>query len=206
MQHSVFRALGALAFSLAACASLVHCAKPKAPEPTGSEPPLAEPAKDTGCATGTRDGFKDLELYPKIAACAGAWTEPGLQAAAAAKSSSASALCASGWHICSTIDEVAERTNGRGCDDAAPSADAPMFFATLESGPGYGHCKGEGTNDIFGCGSLGAKPADDCGVLNRFSHDECSKLDSPWSCEGSSIEVTTVTKPRAEAGGVLCCR
>src|SRR5688572_30174879 len=158
MQHSVLRTLGALAFSLVACASLVHCGKAKAPEPTAPEPLAAEPAKDTGCAAGSRDGFKDLELYPKIAACAGAWTEPGLQAPAAAKSSSAAALCAPGWHICTTIDEVAARTNDRGCEDAAPSPDAPMFFATLESGPGYGHCKGEGTNDIFGCGSLGAKP------------------------------------------------
>lgn len=200
------RALRGFAFFGVGCANLIHCAEPKAPEPTALEPLPAQSSKDTGCAAGSRDGFEDVELYPKIAACAGAWTEPGLQAPAAAKSPAASALCAPGWHICTTLDEVAERTGDRGCEDAAPSAEVPMFFATLESGPGYAHCKGEGTNDIFGCGSLGAKPAEDCGVLNRFSQNECSKLASPWSCEGSATELTTVTKPGVEGGGVLCCR
>jgi len=35
---------------------------------------------------------------------------------------------------------------------------------------------------------------------------ECSKLVSPWSCEGSASELTSVTKPGVEGGGVLCCR
>lgn len=32
----------------------------------------------TGCADGTREGFTNVGAYPSIAACAGAWTVPGL--------------------------------------------------------------------------------------------------------------------------------
>jgi len=199
-----------LVFAL--CGGLVRCAAPVKLQPTSAlrststaQPTANVRSASSGCSDGTRDGFNDAQLYPDIAACAGAWTDPGLAARATTRRSSAAALCAKGWHVCATSSEVAERTKGRGCADAAPSK-APVFFATLESGPGYAHCEGEGSNDIFGCGTLGATPAKDCGVLNRFSHNNCSALASPWSCSGNTTEVLTVTKPGSEGGGVLCCR
>ena len=216
MRHTLVGVLRSATLVLALCGGLVRCVDPGVPalEPSSAlrspavsraQPVANGQSASSGCSDGTRDGFDDPDRYPGIAACAGAWTEPGLAERAATQGSSASALCAKGWHVCATSAEVAERTKERGCADAVRS-EAPMFFATLESGPGNAHCEGEGENDIFGCGTLGATPAKDCGVLNRFSHNNCSALASPWTCSGDTTEVSTVTKTGSEGGGVLCCR
>jgi hypothetical protein len=141
---------------------------------------------------------------------------------------SASNLCASGWHICNG-GEVLPRTESRGCV-AESSYPAASFFSAAVSGTGCGICAlrsktdtgsgctadscaqncqetGDLSNDVFGCGSLGAAVFDpDCDGLDRFSHNNCSALGYPWTCSGSSQESRTVTKPSTVAGGVLCCR
>src|SRR5262252_1849902 len=70
------------------------------------------PGAATGCADGTREG---LATYSSIAACAGAWTVPGVigdappacarQAGndgsnAAGTGCNVADLCATGWHVC----------------------------------------------------------------------------------------------------------
>lgn len=135
-------------------------------------------------------------------------------------------LCAAGWHVCVGPAEVAARSRD-GCAGAHDAEGA--FFATRTSGPGCGVCatgsatdcggndcradcamSAQTTNDLFGCGTIGAVPeATTCGVLDRFSHDQCAMLPAPWTCtdEGSGThEASVVTKPGPEAGGVLCCR
>ncbi len=141
---------------------------------------------------------------------------------------SASNLCAAGWHICNG-GEVMPRTGSLGCASES-SYPAASFFSAAVSGTGCGICAlrsktdtgsactadscarncqetGDLSNDVFGCGSLGASVSDpDCDGLDRFSHNNCSALGAPWTCSGDSQESRTVTKPSIDAGGVLCCR
>jgi hypothetical protein len=135
-------------------------------------------------------------------------------------------LCASGWHVCVGPSEVAARSRD-GCRGAHDARDA--FFVTRTSGPGCGVCAAgrasdcsgndcradcapsDAThNDVFGCGTIGAVPErTTCGALDRFSHDQCAMLPSPWSCadEGRGThEAETIVHLGPDAGGVVCCR
>lgn len=47
-----------------------------------------------GCSDGTREGFGDTDVYPNVAACAGSWSGQ-------IDGTSAAALCAPGWYVCS---------------------------------------------------------------------------------------------------------
>ena len=177
---------------------------------------------DNGCADGTREGFGATASYPDIAACAGGWSLPGLvdtrapacgRAAGNAsqnpsgKDCNVADLCQVGWHVCEDASEVKTRSGGNGCAGAAFAAGAQVFFVVRQSGPGGAMC-GEGENDIFGCGTVGAAPdATTCGVLDRFSHDLCSQLPATWACgSGDTSEASAVRKTAAANGGVLCCR
>ena len=138
-------------------------------------------------------------------------------------------LCAPGWHVCSTAGDVAA-SSPTGCDGATTSSSPPLFFVTRQTGTGYGVCaSGTDTgsqchslsgatgclltartsNDLFGCGNLGAVPSTACGVLNRFSQDVCGSLGAPWECHDKIqglCESQVVRKPNPNLGGVLCCR
>jgi hypothetical protein len=135
-------------------------------------------------------------------------------------------VCAPGWHVAATPAEVAAALGG------APVAETGMptglFFVTRQSGTGCGHCATGTTpgctgascaggclqtlvtsNDLFGVGTLGSTFLNpDCGVLDRFSNDQCINLGAPWSCPsaGGITEAHTVTKSGPAAGGVLCVR
>ena len=139
---------------------------------------------------------------------------------------SATDLCAPGWHVCVSAADVASHSPD-GCAGAADAAPR-SFFATRQTGPGCGHCATGAdmscdnsscrpgcaqtertTNDIFGCGNLGATPmASSCGVLDRFSNNLCSALGPPWRCDDDPRglrESDFVVKPGPGGGGVLCC-
>jgi hypothetical protein len=200
------------------------------------------PATDCGgCADGQRDAFRDRGTHPAIAGCAGGFSNPGLSRESSptcargagddgpnptGRGCSATDLCAPGWHVCRSAQDVAAHSPD-GCAGAR-DADASTFYATRQTGPGCGHCAtgsdptcGAGdcrtgcaqtpvtSNDIFGCGSLGDAPqASSCGPLDRFSQNLCSALRAPWRCDGDPEglrESDLVVKPGAEAGGVLCC-
>ena len=91
------------------------------------------PAAVIGCADGTREGFMNLATYPTIAACGGAWDQPGLDGAAVAPGCNRAAgnhatnktgvgcraadLCAVGWHVCRGPDDLGMRAPN-GCADA----------------------------------------------------------------------------------------
>ena len=173
----------------------------------------------TGCADGTREGFLSATDYPAIAACAGAWSVPGVTGTpvptcgraagnagtnASGAGCSAADLCAVGWHICAQAGEVAAHSP-TGCAGAAVDGGAPVFYASGQSGPGNATC-GAGSNDLFGCGTLGEAPAADCSPLDRFGDDLCSVLGPPWMCgTDETHEADDVTKTDSTAGGVLCC-
>ena len=178
-----------------------------------------------GCADGTREGFVAASTFPNIAGCSGGWSVAGLLPSTAAKCAlgggnsgsnpngtgcSAADLCQTGWHICATATQVKNASPTGTCTGVTATGAASLFFATLQSGPGSGTCDAASTNDIFGCGNLGAAPdPGTCAPLNAFGSNVCGALSAPWSCPSSNggfDEAATVVKPGPLAGGVLCCR
>jgi hypothetical protein len=205
------------------------------PKPAAPVPALS-PA-DAGCADGTREAFKSAKRYPDIAGCAGGFALPGVvvvqppacQRRAGNDSANpngdgcnVSDLCAKGWHVCTGAKDVAERAPD-GCAGSLDSSPA-TFFATRQSGPGYGQCANgsercapssgslgclqtpELRDDFYGCGDFGPLAAPSCAPLNRSSSNLCEMMPRPWKCSGHVSEAATVTKRGPESGGVLCCQ
>lgn len=136
---------------------------------------------------------------------------------------SAADLCSAGFVVCQTEADIAARSP-TGCGGITEAPDT--FFITRLTGTGCGKCA-LGTsfdpaceqcicadncaptstiaNDVFGCGTAGDL-ALGCGVVDRFSNDQCSLLPPPWTCSGNSCgEALIVSKPGPENGGALCC-
>jgi cysteine-rich repeat protein len=177
----------------------------------------------SGCADGQREGFVNIAAHPYVAGCYGAWTVPGARSIPACNRQagddaaqplgtgcSAVDLCAVGWHVCGSVQDVVNSFGGATCADAvAPGQNA--YFATQVSGPGNGHCSANPahTNDNFGCGNVAATPQASCAPLNNFSHNLCSALPAAdgWTCEGANgfTEQTRIRKLLPQNGGVMCC-
>ena len=183
-----------------------------------------------GCADGTREGFVDQKAYPQIAACAGAWDQPGITpdavvptcgrqggndgAKANGQGCAAPDLCADGWHICKTWQELAQKSP-TGCADATPAGAAPksLFFAIRQPSQNGSVCgdwnDGPNVNDLFGCGNLGTTldATKKCGPLdrviasttpNKCGFNEAEPSLGPWECVGPGksdlFEGANVTK------------
>ncbi len=108
------------------------------PTPCNGNPPAV-----VGCSDGTREGFMDVVRYPFIAACGGAWDQPGLDGAALAPACGrisgnhstnrggagcrAADLCAPGWHVCRGPADLTARNAT--CADAVDP-----FYASYATG------------------------------------------------------------------------
>ncbi len=171
------------------------------PDVVTADVPIA--ANKTGCADGTREGFGDPSKFPTIAACGGAWDQPGIfnmpakcgnQAGndgvnAAGTGCTVSDLCAVGWHVCYGKDDVVFR-NGDGCAGVMTGATPPVFFTTQMSSSGSFNCASgaAATNDLFGCGNLGCDFTGNatckalCSPLTLSSHDLCKGLRNDLGC------------------------
>jgi hypothetical protein len=195
---------------------------------TAPPPPDAGPVSPMGCADGTREGFKSLDRYPNIAACAGAWQVAGLVApetlapqcdrhagndgtAIAGGGCSVADLCAEGWHVCESAREVS--TNALSCADAAMLGAPPAFYVTRQRGPMMtcDRLNLTGTNDLFGCGNFGSAAPAACAPFARMLRDADCRDNPPWMCTNGPLgysvsELTDVTKSGPSRGGVLCCR
>ncbi len=164
-----------------------------------------------GCADGTREGFAALDMFPRIAGCAGGWSVQGMTDVPSCDHASGNSttnpdgvgcssadLCTANFHVCTSANDVASRSPS-GCDGASVGEPAPSFFATLQTGPGLATCSGadgsvcdapgspfncDGSchNDLFGCGDLGNPPDPSCGVLDATSGNLCGALGAPWVC------------------------
>jgi len=187
--------------------------------------PEMKPVSAVGCADGTREGYLSLTRYPGIAACAGGWTEPGLLTPASHSAScdykagnsgplpngtgcSTADLCAVGWHVCESFDEVKHLADD--CDDAlSPSNARPVFFATRQPASNSS-CNNSSTSTIIGCGNIGAQSFSNCDPLNARMGSVACADNAPWQCgdpgQAGSMESRLVTKPGPLRGGVLCCR
>ena len=158
-----------------------------------------------GCADGTREGFLDLVRFNNIAACAGAWTIPGIHhdEGPACKRNSGNTssnpeatgcniedLCAEGWHVCLGRDDVRTRSES-GCNGILDGVDTkePWLFITRTSSTGSLNCDPDtvgvplNMNDIFGCGNFGCyATGSDCDPLKLSSHNLCSALRNNCGC------------------------
>ena len=210
---------------------------------------------EVGCADGEREGFLDSETYAHIAGCSGAWGQPGITPDTVqpacnlqggddgpnpeGEGCSSHDLCAAGWHVCSTLEEVAQKSS-TGCAGAVPpdAKSKSLFFAIRQPSETGSVCGawGDGFNDVFGCGNLGAGlgPDKNCGPLDRVlastQPDTCGFNEAepnlgPWECMGGpnshlneGLHVTKNGCPNnscsydgypvgsSDKGGVLCCR
>lgn len=177
-------------------------------------------AEFVGCSDGEREGFLDPYEFPNIAACAGGWSRPGILDAVpecnhmsgkntlnpAGLGCSAADLCAEGWHVCNSLEEIAAASHV-GCNYAWEPG---TFWVAAISGNGGRECGPDGTDDLFGCGSVGLSAGDSCAPLTRSSGDKCENIPDEWDCPGglfgSNTEAIDVKKHGVEGGGVLCCR
>lgn len=186
-----------------------------------------------GCADGSREGFKNIASYPQIAACVGGWSIPGVATPASfsracnAQSGNDGEIegctvadtCAVGWHVCKSAAEVRYKTRNEaeelavhgtsntGCD--AVNDFETGFFVTRQSGSGYAICGAEGTNDVFGCGSVGSHIQTNCQGLQSFTHNLCSKVKQAGfqcSANGGEAEALSITHDTNVEGGAMCCK
>ncbi|MGI5829661.1 MAG: hypothetical protein ACOX8U_05780 [Bradymonadia bacterium] len=164
--------------------------------------------ENVGCADKTREGYLDIGVYDKIAACGGAWTVPGIhhnegpscnrQAGndgnnRMGEDCNVEDLCAEGWHVCLGRNDLRSRTT-LGCGNIMQGVHAGTlaFFLTRTSSTGNHRCAPDtigqpiNNNDIFGCGNLGyelklagQEVIDLCDPLTRASHNVCYTLQTP---------------------------
>jgi len=188
---------------------------------------------EIGCSDTTREGYLDESKYPNIAACAGAWAEPGLASMASrtpqcdrragndgdkddGRGCSVADLCASGWHVCETGKAVLAAAGLTGCADAlAPFANnQPVFFVSRQRAVGL-DCDDTtqtGANNVYGCGNIGsAADKASCAPFTHMLRDSDCQVEPPWVCADgpvstASTEYNVVTKETSAHGGALCCK
>lgn len=170
-----------------------------------------------GCADGFREALVDEATFPNVAACAGGFWMAGVGAPVSlcdrqggddgplpdGMGCTIEDLCAEGWHLCTSRQEVA----AAGLGDCGAQAWGGQFFATSQSGNGANTCNDTGTNDVFGCGDVGYASISGCAPLNRSTGNLCVNLPGVWACmEDAYDEVSHLVKTGPDAGGALCCR
>ncbi len=198
----------------------------------------AAPVSPAGCADGTRETFTDETHYPAIAGCQGGFTVAGVVTIGSQSPQcgrhagntapenqidgcSVADLCAVGWHVCSSSQDVADslahgKNNGQ-CDDSVDNA----FWITRQSqsasplsgGTGLYACASNAHNNLVGCGPLGQQLQTNqgCGPLDRVLNASTCGNGSAWECGGTGgtatlTEADVVVKRNLQNGGALCCR
>jgi hypothetical protein len=176
-----------------------------------------------GCADDSRELFADQQAYPEIAGCQGAWDVPGvttmgsdLPACLRAAGNngentfgtgcSVQDLCAAGWHVCETAEEVATGSEGDGCP---ATAEDELWLTRQTTEPGALFCGTPSENNLVGCGGLGEDADPSCSPLTAvafFSHCD----GTAWRCgdmaQGDREAALVVKLNPLDPGGVLCCR
>jgi hypothetical protein len=198
------------------------------PVDVGEPPGVAGAPILVGCSDGTREGFRDLDNWPNIAGCAGAFARPGvvgapdllpaceLQAGDTSANPSgmgcnAADLCARHWHVCRDGADVARHSPTGDCESCV-AAGEPRFFLVASGASAMGICSPDAreANDLHGCGGLGQPESDGCAPLaRRMGFADCLATQGVWSCGNdfdSLQEAAVVTKTQPSAGGALCCK
>mmetsp|Transcript_75875 Transcript_75875/g.191793 ORF Transcript_75875/g.191793 Transcript_75875/m.191793 type:complete len:435 (-) Transcript_75875:141-1445(-) len=161
---------------------------------------LQDPAPGSGC----KEGAVQHDLTDSVVACQGAWTAKGVEAGG-------TALCATGWKLCSLAD-----MDGLPQDARDTCRGMKGFYAAAVSSVGYWSCDKKGMprngvhNDVWGCGtSCSAGSA--CGETLKcaLGNDHVKNHIDGWSYadgwdSNTEYAYLKVTTPSANAG-VMCC-
>jgi hypothetical protein len=178
----------------------------------------------TGCADGSREGFKSLASYPKIAACSGGWSAPGITslsppqccreagndgARPEGEGCNVEDLCSAGWHVCTSAEEVGKLVKLCDLDTIGADAAGSIWITRQIVSPADGgaQCIAGGSNNVAGCGDIGANQP--CPPLNRALQTVVCADNPPWFCgtaTDGTKEAFLVAKSGPEHGGVLCCK
>lgn len=160
--------------------------------------------------------------FPDIAACAGAWSRAGVlggttspACARAAGNHGANAggtgcnvadLCAAGWHVCEDSTDVDWSLPLGGTCGEALSAPGQFYLARQATAAFTDDCRTTGSNNVFGCGNVGAKAGSVwCEPLDRYlTADDCGSLPG-WECGPDDNSEASSIVHREGPGGVLCC-
>jgi hypothetical protein len=179
---------------------------------TGTTTTVTNPVGSIGCADEERDGFIGLD---DIAACSGGFSEAGLALEPACSRGggddglnengtgcAAADLCAAGWHVCESLQEVADRLAGTEECSLLISG----FYATLVTADTAGVCGDQAEGGVAGCGAAEELlPADGaCAPLTAVMTSSFCDSSEPWVCE-STDPLATAKKLAPVDGGVLCC-
>jgi hypothetical protein len=193
-----------------------------------SAPDTDAPPNPLGCSDGTAEALIPTTGF---AACAGAWSIPGVVtetepacARAAGNDGNRSSgegcnvadLCAAGWHVCRDTSDVSLHGGDAACQDLGPPSpdgtDA-FIYLTRQRGGGDGEtCAPDGdpagADDAWGCGTLGAETAECRPLDHHLSLDvESGGCGEPFDCgtdpEAEGLNITKSDPTRG--GGVLCC-
>eukprot|EP00041_Stephanoeca_diplocostata_P020399 m.454776 g.454776 ORF g.454776 m.454776 type:complete len:575 (+) comp21570_c0_seq29:198-1922(+) len=167
---------------------------------------LAASQSTAGCRDGSREGFTNTSVYPKIAACRG--TTSGVDVRSAAASAS---FCSSGWHVCTGREINAGRSD-------------PSHFTAVTydmAGSFTGKYAYNANNDCNSC-------QDTCGMRPAGGHSQVgcavtTETDPDVACMGSGCSRTRVPACLADGrynsgnsgcviaaasniDGMVCCR
>jgi hypothetical protein len=181
-----------------------------------------------GCSDGSAES---LLATTGLAACAGAWTIPGVVLESEPACDRAAGndgrnpfgegcnvadLCAVGWHVCRDASDVSLHGGEEACRELAPPSpdgETGYIYLTRQRGGGDEQvCTSEGSpeaaDDAWGCGTIGLETVN-CSPLDRHIgiEEDGGACTEPFNCgEDPSAEGLYVTKSAPEqGGGVLCC-
>jgi hypothetical protein len=195
-------------------------------DPAVLTPAIGDPWT-VGCSDGTREGFADVDGWPRIAGCAGGWQAVGLLAPASRVPAcnriagndsenptgdlcAAPDLCAPNWHACLDGPDVASHSPTGDCEGAVLPGEKAFFLVMVGASPqGVCYRDPSAANDLHGCGSIGEPDSDGCPPLDRRMNFADCAATGVWQCgtaNESLIEAGVVSKPAAPLGGVLCCK
>ena len=194
----------------------------------GEPPGIYAAPNIVGCSDGTREGFRNVDAWPSIAGCAGAFDQPGVVGASAPQpmcqllagdtnsnwegsGCTAADLCAANWHVCRDGSDVARNSPTGDCEGCVPAGELRFFLVASGASP-MGLCSPDPSqeNDLHGCGGLGQPESQSCAPLSRrMGFADCLATQGVWNCGGqddSLREARIVTKLGITLGGVLCCK
>jgi hypothetical protein len=181
-----------------------------------------------GCADGTREGFLRWDIWPRVAACSGGFSEKGVVGTEAQTPKcnrmagnswagnpngvgcGAADLCAVGWHLCLNGQDLALHSPTGDCEGCVAQGDTRFFLVGTGASP-QGVCYDDpaSTNDLHGCGGRGQAENAGCYPLfRRMAFTDCIASGS-WRCGTDNDylnEANVVSKAGPDHGGVLCCK
>jgi hypothetical protein len=121
-------------------------------------------------------------------------------------------ICAAGWHVCDSLEEVVDLAED--CRPALPASFAMRVFYVTRQRAEDDECSNnnnEGLDNLHGCGNFGSIEDPSCRPFLYTLHQPDCFANPPWECDDPSSlsfegEMAVVVKRGSERGGALCCK